>query len=436
MAPRVEVRDLSECRKELLIELPVEEVHQELEKVYGDLASRLMVPGFRPGRVPLSVVRQRFRREAHQELRRRLIPVLLAQALAAHRLRLAAEPEVSEFLISDVEPLRMRAQVEVFPHVEVRAYRGLRAVKRVRPVTDRDVEQFLARLQEAHAVLVPVEGRPAQVGDIVTVQVTADEVNEGGKVLRRLSEHEERTLELSPERVAEDPLAREIVGCSPGEAKSVLVAEGSGRRIRYTLLLSEVRRKEIPELDDEFAHTVSTRAETLDELRQHIRQELERRRAEEAEAELREQLLDQLVKEHPFEVPPTVVERMARERVHRFARALAQSGNAFASATLDWEEIVRRRREEAARDVRAMLLLDRIAEKEGIQVSEAELDAEIARWASRQQITPAELKGRLTKEGGLDTIRSEIRRRKALELVVASAEVETEEVPPEGEHTG
>ncbi len=433
MTPKVEVRDLSECRKELLIELPVEDVRVELEKVYSDLAQRITVPGFRPGRVPLSVVKQRFKREAREELNRRLIPLLLEHVVSTYRWRLAAGPKVSEVTVSETEPLRMRAIIEIFPEIEMREYRGLRAVKRVRPVTESEIQGVLERLREAHAVLVPVEGRPSEIGDIVTLRVTADEVDVEGKAVRRVLERQEMTVELTPEAVSEDPFAREIVGLSSGEEKSFFLPGDSGRTIRYAVAVGEVRRKEIPELDDEFAQTVSQRAETLDELRELIRQELERRHAEEAEAELREQLLDQLLREHRFEVPPTMVERAARERLRQLTRSLARGGDESVSS-IDWEQIARRQVEEAARDVRAMVLLDRIAEQEGVEVSEAELDAEIARRAAQWQMAPSELKSRLTKEGGLDTIRSEIRRRKALEIIVASAEVETEEAPPHGGH--
>jgi len=429
MTPKVEVKDISECRKELLIELPAEEVRAELENVYSELARRVTIPGFRPGRVPISVVRQRFKREAREELQRRLIPRLIEHALSAHRWRLAAGPEVSDFIVSEAEPLRMRATVEVFPNVEVRAYRGLRAVKRVRPVTNQEVQEFLERLRHAHAILVPVEDRPAEIGDHVTVRVTAEEVDAQGQFVRRVLDREEVTLELTPEQVDEDPFAREIVGLGAGQEKTFSLPTDSGKMIRYAVMVTEVRRKEVPELDDEFAQTVSQRAETLDELRELIRGELERRHAEEAEAALREQLLDRLIEAHQFEVPPTVVERLARERLQRLARTLAASGEAPA-ASLDWEQIARRRVEEAARDVRAMVILDRIAEQEGIEVSEAELEAEIARWAAQRQMSASELRGRLTKEGALDTIRNEIRRRKALELVVANAEVETEMAPP------
>jgi trigger factor len=432
MAPKVEIRDISECRKELCIELPAEEVRGELESVYSDLARRLAVPGFRPGRVPLSVARHRFKREAREELQRRLIPRLIEHALSIHRWRLAAGPEISDFAVSETEPLRMRATVEIFPQIEVRGYRGMRAVKRVRPVTDSEVEEFLERLRQAHAVLVPVEDRPAEIGDHVTVLVTAEERDGRGRLIRRVLEREELMLELTPDQVREDPLAREIRGLAAGQEKTFSLPTDSGNAVHYTVRVTEVRRKEVPELDDEFAQTVSPRAETLQELRALIRRELERRHAEEAEAALREQLLNRLVEEHRFEVPPTLVERVARERMHRLARALAASGEAPTS--LEWEQIVRRRVEEAARDVRAMLILDRIAEQEGIEVSDAEVDAEIARRAAQQQIAASELRSRLTKEGALDTIRNEIRRRKALEVVVAHAEVETEAAPPtEGE---
>lgn len=428
MAPKVEVRDISECRKELFIELPTEEVRAELESVYSELARRLTIPGFRPGRVPLSVARQRFKREAREELQRRLIPRLLEYALSVHRWRLAAGPEISDFAVSETEPLRMRATVEIFPQIEVRAYRGLRAVKRVRPVTEQEIQQVLERLRQAHAVLVPVESRPVEIGDHVTLLVTAEEMDAQGKSLRRVLEREELTLELTPEQVNEDPFAREIVGLVAGQAKTFSLPADSGKTIRYTVSVAEVRRKEVPELDDEFAQTVSQRAETLEELRELIRRELERRHAEEAEAALREQLLDRLLQEHRFEVPSTVVERLARERLQRLAHALAASEEA--PPALDWEQIARRRVEEAARDVRAMLILDRIAEQEGIEVSDAEVEAEIARWAAQRQMSVSDLRSRLTKEGGLDTIRNEIRRRKALEVVVANAEVETEVAPP------
>jgi len=439
MAPKVAVTDLSECTKELAIELPAEEVGEELQKIYAELARHRKVPGFRPGKVPLSVIKQRFRREAHGELARQLVPRLIEEGLRERQLKLAAEPQLSDLSLAEGQPLRFKATVEVFPRIEINNYTRLALTKKVRRVTERDVEQVLQQLREAHAVLLPVEDRGAEGGDVATLRVTAEEVKEEGEG-QLLYVDNETTIELIKDRLHPD-FYENIQGMRLGETKSFVTSYPedfpspslAGKRIRYTVKLAELRMKELPELDDDFAREVGKGVETLSELREKIREGVQRRVEEEAEVELRQQALDRLVRDNRFELPPSLLESRSREKFQSLIQSLADSGVDLSAAQIDWKAMSERTAEEAARELRAALILEKIADLEQIEVSDAEVETEIARLAARSQKSPMELKSRLTKQGWVDSMKSEIRNRRALEFVVAHAEVKTGMIEVGGE---
>jgi trigger factor len=438
MTLKIDVLDLSGCKKELVVELPAEDVRREMEKVHAELARHLKVPGFRPGKVPLSVVKQRFRRETRDELIRQLVPRLVRQALADKQMKLAGEPDLTDLSMEENQPLRLKATVEVFPDVQLKGYKGLLATKRVHAVTEKEIADLLAKARDSHAVLVPVEDRPSQAEDVATLLVTAQEINDDGSEGNLLSQEKEMQVELVPERL--DPrFYAELPGMTLGETKSFVItypkeeqpASLAGKTVRYTTKLTELQIKELPELDDEFAQAVGSGVETLDELKQKIKDELARLKDGEAMNGLREQLLTRLVDENRFDVPDSVVSKRHEEKLQEVVRSLMESGVDPSSAEINWDGLAEQARETAARELRAMLILEKIAELEQIEVSEAEVDAEISRLAARSQKSPIELKGRLTKQGMLDSIKGEIRNRRALEVVVASADVRTELIESE-----
>jgi trigger factor len=433
MTINVEVTDISSCQKDLVIEAPAEVVQDAFNTVYKELSRHAQIPGFRPGKAPLSILKQRYRREAQEEVTKRLLPQFIAQALQERDLRLVSEPKITEFRLEEGQPLRLKATVEVYPKIEVGTYTGLRVQKEVKMVTEADVDRLLERLRERHVELIPVEERAAALGDVATVKLSATVVSSAGAPETTLdaSQEEMVDIELGGQEVLPE-FTDTLTGTNLGETRVVEVAypenyqasDLAGKRLRYTATLETLRVKQLPELDDEFVKTVGEEFETLAEYRQELKRRLQRAVEEEAEEGLREQVLQQLVDQHRFEPPPTLVRQQLERRLKNLIQSLAEHGADLRSDQIDWKAIAAEGRESVIRDVRAALILQTIAERESIQVTDTEVNAEIARLAAGLRQSPLELKSRLTKGGALDTIKSELRNRKALDVVVKAAAVE------------
>lgn len=433
MAPIVQVQDLSDCEKEIVFELSADEVNREFASFYRALAQRVEVPGFRPGKVPMSVLRQRFRHDVQDQVLRRLLVRVVEEAVHHFQIRPATEPEVIEASVSEGAPLKMKVRMEVFPSVEVKSYKGLQATRKVVAVTDKDIDAILRRLQESHTVLVPADWTEARAGDLVTVEVTAEALLEDSGESSILYRDEEQELELDSEKLLPE-FYENLIGLRKGESRSFVVSypadssrpELAGRTIRHSVRLLEIRRKEVPALDDEFARSVDDTVSKLEELREKIRQQLIERREKEADEAVRRELLAQLLDQNRFSLPRRALRERALQKAEKMIRLLLERGADARDVEAKRSAVVETSYQLAERELRAALILEKIADLEGISVSEVELDAEIARRAARIHHSPADLRSRLTKEGLLDSIRDELRNRKALEMVVAHAQVTTE----------
>ena len=202
----------------------------------------------------------------------------------------------------------------------------------------------------------------------------------------------------------------------------------AGKRVNYTAEVTTIRAKDLPEADDEFAHSVNEKFNTLDELRADIRSELEARSAHQAEAELRTDTMEKLVDRNRFAVPDFVVDKQITVRMQALFRQMAGNGMDPRQLKVDWEAIRESQRERAEREVRGSFILERIAETENIEASEEDVSAEIQKLAESVGQTPEAIRARLTKEESLDSIKEQVRHRRALDLVIASAEIRTEEI--------
>ncbi len=428
-----EITHQSATRKELTIVVPAEVVQEHFEMAYREFGRHAKVAGFRPGKVPRSVLRQKFQREVREVVTERLLPRALRAAAEAHHLHIVSNLSLSEISVQEGHPLTFKATVEVLPEIDLGNYKGRRVTLRVKPVTEADIDEALNRLQQQHATLIPVEDRPAARGDYATVKLEARIVSPSDQTENALPKTEVVEIELGGEDTL-PAFTEHLVGLRVGETCEFRVhhppdaqpPEWAGKDVEYRATLEALRIKELLPLDDEFPRSIGEAFDTLAEFRQELKRRLERSREAEAQEELTEIVLEELVEEHPIEVPETLVKRRLQDRIRRVIASMLDEGVDPRSADIDWERISDQLREQAIKDVRASLILERIADLEHITVSTTELEAEIARLARRRGESVIQLKRRLTKEGSLDSIKNEIRNRKALELVVKATEVERE----------
>jgi trigger factor len=414
------------CRRELELEIPAEKVQQAVERVARDFARVARIPGFRPGKAPVPLVRRRFAEDIKTEVLQSLVPDTLEQAMTERKLVPVTRPQVDKVDFAEGSPLKFRATFEVLPEFELANYQDLEVEVPAIEVTDASVEKTLAEMRERAATLVPIEGRAIQDGDFAQLKAIGTPVG-GGDPVRAdnvlCHVGAEETLQAFNENLR---------GAQPGEHKRFELRypddypdpKLAGKSYNFAAEIIAVKERRLPELNDEFAKDVSD-AQTLDELRQKIRQGLEAARDQRQREQAEQKILDLLVQRHNFPVPEALVEHQMDVRLERAVRSLATQGVDPRAVNVDWVALRRRQRERAEADVRAELLLDRIATAEKMEVSDAELDGEIARLAEAGGEAAAAVRARLTKQGALDRMKSKLRSDKILEWLYQKARIRT-----------
>ena len=434
----ITVTDQEQCKKQLRLEIPAETVRTETDKIAADLARKVSVPGFRPGRVPKSVVKTRFRKELRDEMLSHLLPHSLGDAIREKELKVVGEPSVEDLKFKDDESIDVTFNVEVAPEFTLSNYKELPLTRRDYKIRDEDVDSTIDRLRQGQAELVPVEDRPAQAGDIVTVnlkgQVDVDASKAAESPVEDI-EQEDLEIELGASGVLKG-FTEALTGTQSGDTRAFAVdyaadykpEKYAGRRVNYSAEVTALRVKEMPELDDDFAHSVGEEFNTLEELRSDIRSRLEKEAVQKSEAELRSSAMEKLVDRNRFDVPEYIVDKQIDSRMKALFRQMSSQGMDPRLLKINWETIREGQQERAEREVRGSFILERITETEKIEVSEEELAAEIKQYADSIGQTEEVLRARLTKENTLDSIGEQVKHRKALDLVIASAEIRTEEI--------
>ena len=432
---KTEIVDVSPTRKELKIEIDAADVRAEFERVSDVYAKRANVPGFRAGRAPVSVVRTRYRSEIRGEVLQKLVPEAVNRALDESGLRVIGEPEVhldpQNLERLGEAPVAVHAHVEVLPEVELGEYKGLEASRRTRPVTDEMVEETIQSLRESSATLQPVEDRGAQEGDTATVTFHGRFLRpEGGEDINV----EDVDVVIGGAGVQRE-FNENLTGAREGDVKTFKVdypedftSKGlAGKEVEYTATVTAVRRKELPELDDEWAKSLGEEIESVETLRQRVRENLEARARFESEGRLRDELVTKLVDAHRFELPESLVEYQSNQLIQNTVRDMIRHGLDPRAQEFDWEGMRERVRSRAEDDLRASMLLETIADREQLDVTDEEVDEEIKSIAEATRQTPDQVRDALTKQGGATSIADRLRNRKALDLLVEKANVKDEE---------
>jgi trigger factor len=423
-------------RREVQIEIPNEVVVRETDTIVQKLQKFARLPGFRSGKVPPSIIRQRFPEQIRSEVLEALIPRFFRQEAEKQGLVPVSQPQVTDLHLHEGEPLRFKASFEVLPPIEISGYESLRVDKPEVSVSEQEVEEAITQLREQQASYTPVEGRALEDGDFAQVSVVGKPVDSGAETAAAGESSPEQAGEPAKPVELDDVLVEvageatvaefteNLRGASAGEERVFEVnypedfsdQRLAGKHFLYTVQIKGIKKKELPELNDEFAKEVGIG--TMDELRSEIRTNLQRRKESETEREGKEKILEELLKQHSFEVPEAMVEHQIDIRLERGLRALAAQGmRPEDMKRMDFTRLRTGQREAAVRDVKSALLLERIAEKESIQVSQEELEAEVQAIAQQSRQDVETVRSKLSNEGGLDRMRSRLRNDKALDFL-------------------
>ncbi len=411
------------CRRELEVTVPPETVEEETERVVNKLRNRAKIPGFRPGKAPASMVRVRFAEQIRQEVMETLIPRHLYQQIEAQGLRPVGTPDISDVAFQPGEPLRFKAEFEVVPDFELQEYRGLRVDYDEPEPTDEEIAAALERIREKHAVYRNLDPRPLADGDHAVIRLESRSTPSGVAPIHQ----DELTVEIGGADTL-PAFSDNLRGLSPGEQREIEVQYPddygerrlAGKTVVFHAEVLGLRSKELPELNNELAKDEGDFRD-LDELRDRIRGEIQATKRDEAQREAKTKLLDQLVDAHDFPVPDQLVQRQISSRVERGLRSLAEQGVDPTKIRLDWKKIQEAEQPRSTREIKAGLILDRIAAAEHIRPTTEEIDRQVQLFARQTGQPAAAARAQLAKEGVLDRIASEIRSSKTLQFLFEQA---------------
>ena len=442
---KTELTDVSQTRKEIKIEIEPSLIRSTYDRISDEYGKAAKVPGFRPGHAPRSVIRTRYKNEIRNEVLRELLPDAVNNAIDEHSLSAIGQPNVefanNEALEKPGEvPLTVTVGLEVLPEIKLDKYKGLEVQRSVRPVTDEDIDQTIENVRNASAALVPVEDRGAELGDTVTINARGNfvenpeeediKVDDVEVVLGGPGVQQEFTDNLLGTRVDE---TKSFTVEYPADFSSTGLA---GKKVTYEADITAVRRKELPEVDDEFAKSLGDQVDSLATLKSQIRHDLELHAKADADRRLQADLVRQLVAAHQFEVPESFVEQQTNQRLQSVVREMIGRGVDPRNPNMNWEGAREDLKVQAEEDVRATMLLEQIAEAENLTVSDEEVEAEIQAIATASQQSIEQVRAALTKNGGERSIAHRLRNRKALDLLIDNANItEAEWTEPSADST-
>lgn len=418
-----------ECKRELEIEIPVEDWREKAEAMAKDFAKVAHVPGFRPGHVPVSVVKQRYRQEIKAELLKDLLPKMIEEAATENKVSMITSPSVHELVFEDDRPLTFKAEFEILPALHVKEYKQLKAEEEAVAVRDEEIERTLNNLREQAAEFLVVEGRPIEPGDFASITFTAYPTRRSDDKPEKSFQAKDLLVEIGGEHTVKE-FTENLTGKSAGDevhfttdyAEDFADKRLAGRRVSYQVRVEGVKTRSLPEINDDFAKTLGE-FDTLAELKGKIRQDLEANQKQRAKERTCESLVSQIIEKNPFPVPRALVDTQIDSRMQNMIRSLYHQGVNPKQLSVDWEKLREEHRDAAIRDVKASLVLEQIAKMENISVTDDEVDIEISRIAERSRETVSAVQQHLTKEGSLDKLRSQLTNQKTLNFLYENAEI-------------
>ena len=420
---KTEFQDVSDTQKKITIEIPSDIVDAEIDRVARDYSKQARLPGFRPGKVPSNIIKQRFRDQIHHDVMHDLIPRAVEEALQERGIEPVSTPDIKDVSLRAGEPLKFTADIETVPPFDPGDLSTITLHQHPSTITEDAIEKTLERLRERGAKHETVEGRPVSDGD--TAVVDLDRTDPDGKI----DHHEGVSIELGA--AANPPgFDENLLGLNAGDEKTFVihfpedysVKDMANTDVTYKVRVKEIRRKVLPELDDEFAKDIGD-FESLTALRDRVRVDMQADADHHAKQHVRNDLLKQLGQRIAFELPSSLVEREIDRRLEEFARRLMDQGLDPRKAGIDWSQFREAQREPARDAVASALVLDEIARRENLTVTAEDVDKEVAQFAERSGRTPAALRAQLEKEGGLARLTAGLRREKAVDFAMSRAKM-------------
>jgi trigger factor len=417
---KTDLVDVNDTRKTLHVEIPPDVVDAQIDRIARDYSRKARIPGFRPGKAPARVVRQRYKDQILHDVAHDLIPRAVDDALRERGVEAVETPDIRDVTVEEGRALTFTASFDTVPAFDPGEYPTLTLTRTPTAVDDDAVAQALQRLRERAARYEPVEGRGVVDGDTVTVDL-----------LKAGAPGPNTDVDIELGSKANPPgFDAQLLGMEPGATKTFpvrypadyAVGELAGTEVGYTVTAKAIRRRVLPALDDDFAKDLGA-FDTLDALRARVRADLEHEARHASDRALRAELRTQLAARLPFEAPVSLVEREADRRVEELARRLIEQHVDPQRAGIDWQALRESQRDVAREAVASAIVLDQVARKESLAVTEAEIEQEIGRFAEGTGRSPAAVRAALEKDGALSRVHAGLRQEKSIDFVLARATI-------------
>lgn len=409
------------CKHEIEITIPLSEVDAETERVIADIQKKVRLPGFRPGKAPASIVRNKFSQEIRKDVLDNLLPKHFRKKMEEENLVPVGQPSVTDVHFHSGEPIRFKAEFEVAPNIELGEYRGVTVEYREPEVTDEDVQERLNHIREQKADYANIDPRPIEDGDYAVISLKSIEGVEPP------IEQDEMMFHVGGEDTME-AFNENLRGATPGDEREFSVTYPddyaqprlSGKTVKFHATIKAIRRKELPEVNDDFARDLGD-YQNLDELLETIRKTIFREREIQAQNDAKEKILDALVAAHDFPVPEAFLDRQIELQIESQVRALAAQGIDPRQLKIDWAKFRDSHRDRAVRDVKASLIVEKVGDREHVDVLQDEVDREVQRIAKQRREPVAAVRQALEKDGAIRRIAGQIRSDKVLNFLFENA---------------
>lgn len=424
---KASVEEISSVKRKISVEIPEDQVVKEVDSLYKDLGKKAKIKGFRPGKVPRNILERYFKDYVKSEVIQKLIEESYPKALSETELQPVSPPAIDPGEFEGGKPFQYSALVEIKPDIKLEGYTGLKLEGKKEEVTTEEVEQRMKALQNLHANLNTIsEVRPIQAGDYVIVDYEAKADGkplEGGKAI-------DFTVEVGSGQFI-PTFEEKLIGLRVEEEKEIEVSfpadygyqKWAGKTISFHVKVKEIKAKILPPLDDEFAKDLGDYS-SLEELKGKLRGEIEKEKALALEQQLKDQAVNQLLEANPFEVPESLVEGQAKAIVSDTKLRLAAQGVVLKNLGVSEEKLQGDYRDMAQKQVKAFLILEKIANQEGITVTDEEADHRLKEVSERMRQPFDAVKRYYEKNGLLPEVKAGILRDKTLNFLLEKANVQ------------
>ena len=423
----VEITQINGCRKNLKVEVSTEDLEKELEKIAREYTRTVKVPGFRPGKTPVGIIRRRFEKEIQDDASQRIMDRAWNEAIDANNLKPLERPEIKELENKPGDALKFTLSFEELPALEVKDYKGVEIKQNPAEVKEEDVTHAIDRVREQYSQDVPVEGE-ARDGHYVLIDVEG--LAEGESTPFR---DEGVTLIVGHSQTAPD-FSTNLRGAKADDALSFEVnypddyqnKKIAGKKVTYSVLVKEVKERQLPELNDDFVKDVG-HFDNVEAFREKMRSDLVTQAGNIAEKKAREELLDAIIKNQPVDVPECLVREELSAYTNRLINNLAYQGIDFKhTAGFDWKKIYDEQRPHAEQSIRRMIFLDAIARQENLEVSEEDISGELEKLAIQSHKSVEAWRAELEKGNRMDELKQGLLQDKALDFIYRNANIRVE----------